>query len=166
MELMDVIKQRRSVRQYQNRPVDAKALEAVLEAGRLAPSARNDQSWHCHVVEEPRLRQELAAAAQDQSSAAEAPCILVLTTDSERLMRCGQSAGTLDCAIALSYMMLAAAEQDLGTCWLGNFAADEVAALLGLTADETVIALCPLGYPAEQPESKPRKPLDELVSRR
>lgn len=164
MELMETIKNRRSIRHYQDRAIEREKLEAVLEAGRLAPSAKNDQFWHFYAVENSAVRQQLALAAYEQSSAVEAPCILVLTTSTERVMACGQKAGTIDCSIALTYMQLAAVEQGLGTVWLGYFDADAVHLALELSYKETVIALSPIGYPSEQPGAKERKELTEMAT--
>ena len=163
MEFMELVRQRRSIRHYEDRPIEAEKLEAVLEAGCLAPSARNDQDRHVYAVQEPRLLRELARAA-DQKCAEEAPCILAVTAPSQRVMGCGQKAGTVDCSIALSYMQLAAVEQGLGTVWLGSFDADAAAKALKLEPGSMVVALSPLGYPAEHPDAKPRKPLAEVAT--
>lgn len=163
MEFMELVRQRRSIRHYAERPIEIEKIEAVLEAGRLAPSARNDQAWHFYAVQEPSRLRELAKAA-DQDSAYEAPCILAVTAPAGRVMACGQPAGTVDCSIALSYMQLAAVEQGLGTVWLGSFDADAAAKVLELEPGMMVVALSPLGYPAEQPEAKPRNPLTDVAT--
>ena len=80
-------------------------------------------------------------------------------------MRCGQPARTVDCSIALSFMMLEAAEQGLGTCWLGAFEQEGVRRALHIPPEYDIVAVSPLGYPAEEGRPRSRKPLEELVVR-
>ena len=163
MTVMEAIQARRSIRSYEPRPVEAEKLRQVLEAGRLAPSARNQQNWKLIAVEDARLRQQLAAACCDQKQVAEAPVTLAVVATGHRVMTCGQVGEYVDCSIALSFMMLEAAEQGLGTCWLGAFRADEVAKILDLPEGDVVVAVSPLGYPAEKPAPRPRKEASEVV---
>ena len=163
MTVMEAIQARRSIRSYEPRPVEAEKLRQVLEAGRLAPSARNQQNWKLIAVEDAGLRQQLAAACCDQKQVAEAPVTLAVVATGQRVMTCGQVGEYVDCSIALSFMMLEAAEQGLGTCWLGAFRADEVAKVLDLPEGDVVVAVSPLGYPAEKPAPRPRKEAAEVV---
>ncbi len=71
----------------------------------------------------------------------------------------------LDLGIAMEHMVLAAAEQGLGTCWIGGqFEEETVKNVLGVPEDVRVVALTPLGYPNETPSPKERKPMKEVVS--
>lgn len=162
MTFDEMVQRRRSVRKYQDVPVERALLDQVLEAGRLAPSATNAQTWHFTLVENAALRDRLAAACCGQGMVAQAPLDLVVWSDGDRQMACGQSAATVDCSIALSFMMLKATELGLGTCWLGAFHADEVAHVLGLPESAVVVAVSPLGWPAEVPAARPRKALSEV----
>lgn len=92
MELMEAIHTRRSIRSYQNRPVEEEKLLAVLEAGRLAPSARNMQDWRFIVVRDQGIRKSLAAAARDQQFVSQAPLVIAACGTSDRVMTCGQPA--------------------------------------------------------------------------
>lgn len=157
-----IVKTRRSVRKYQDKPVDTEILNAIAEAARLAPSARNRQEWRFIAVTDAALRAKMVEACNGQSFVGGAPVILVAVSTAERAMSCGQSAATVDCSIALSAMMLKATELGLGTCWLGAFSADAVKAVLSLAADEVVVAVMPLGYPAEEPAPRPRKALGDV----
>ncbi len=121
MTVMQAIEARRSIRHYTDQPVTDEELLAVLEAGRLAPSARNLQGWHFTAVRDASLRGALCTACNGQQMVAEAPAALVVWADGERMMGCGQSAATIDCSIALSFMLLRATELGLGSCWLGAF---------------------------------------------
>lgn len=166
MTVMEAIKSRRSVRRYDPRPVEEEKLLSVLEAGRLAPSARNRQNWRFVAATDPALRETLSEACNGQQSVAEAPVTLCVVATGQNLMPCGQTGEVIDAAIALSFMMLEAQEQGLCTCWLGAFQAEAVREALGLPEEEVVVAVTPLGYPAEFPEPRPRKPLDEVVVRK
>lgn len=162
MTFDQIISTRRSIRRYKADPVAEGVLEAVLEAGRLAPSARNEQRWHFVAVRDAATRERLAEACHGQGMVAEAPVALVVWAGDDRQMACGQSAATVDCSIALSFMMLKATELGLGTCWLGAFDPEAVKALLGLPESATVVAATPLGYANEAPAARPRKALDEI----
>lgn len=166
MTVMQAIKARRSIRHYTDQPVTDEELLAVLEAGRLAPSARNLQGWHFTAVRDASLRGALCTACNGQQMVAEAPAALVVWADGERMMGCGQSAATIDCSIALSFMLLRATELGLGSCWLGAFDQNAVKELLGLPQEAVVVAVSPLGHPAETPAARPRKDPDEVFDLR
>ena len=165
MELMEAISVRRSIRSYLDRPVEEEKLLAVLEAGRLAPSARNMQDWRFIVVRDQADRQRLAVAARDQKFLAGAPLVIVACGTSDLVMTCGQPAYAIDVTIALDHMTLAAAALQLGTCWIGAFYEDKGKEILGVPPEIRVVALMPVGYPAQMPEPRPRKKLDEIVAR-
>ena len=162
MTVMEAIEKRKSIRAYLDRPIPPAALEAVLQAGQLAPSARNRQAWHFTAVRDAALRARLMAACKDQKQVGEAPVTLVVWAEDDPVMACGQSASTVDCSIALSFMLLRAAELGLGTCWLGAFDAGMVREALGLPAGAVPVAVTPLGHPAEQPAARPRKAPEEV----
>ncbi|MGB9793163.1 MAG: nitroreductase family protein [Thermacetogeniaceae bacterium] len=165
MDVFEAIQTRRSIRAYDRREVEEEKLKRVLEAGRLAPSAVNRQEWKFIVVRDENTRKKLAEAAGGQTFVGEAPVVLVVCgTETEKVMRCGQPAYALDCAIALSFMILEAWELGLGTCWIGHFDEKMVKDVLGIPEKARVVAMTPLGYPAESPAARPRKSLDEVVS--
>ena len=164
MELMQAIRARRSIRNFQDRPVEEDKLLAVLEAGRLAPSAKNMQDWRFIVVRDETARSRLAEAARSQQFVAQAPVVIAACGTSDLVMTCGQPAYAIDVAIALDHMTLAAASLGLGTCWIGAFYEEQAKAILGVPEGVRIVALLPLGYPAEEPFPRLRKPLDEIVS--
>ncbi len=163
MELMDIIRARRSVRSYLADKVDAKLLYEIMEAGRLAPSAVNQQKWKFIAVTDPALQAEMAHACFDQPCMAGAPASITVCTCADRVMSCGQQSGTVDSCIAMSFMILRARELGLGTCWLGHFDAEKAAQVLGLDEGWTAVAVTPVGYPAEQPAPRPRKTIEEVA---
>ena len=124
MRLIDIIRERRSVRAYKDQPVPEDALARILEAARLAPSARNRQQWKFVVVRDPEKRRKLAEAAGSQEFVAEAPVLIVaVALDPERVMTCGLPTYTVDLSIALT--AYSHAWDDLGTCWTGSFQPEE-----------------------------------------
>ncbi|MFZ2470807.1 MAG: nitroreductase family protein [Methanothrix sp.] len=164
MNLMQAIRARRSIRDFQDRSVEEEKLLAVLEAGRLAPSARNLQDWRFIVVRDAATRQRLAEAARDQQFVGQAPVVIAACGTSDLVMTCGQPAYAIDVAVALDHMTLAAASLNLGTCWIGAFYEEKVKEILGVPPEIRVVALLPLGYPAEEPCPRARKNLDEIVA--
>ncbi len=163
MTFDELIRTRRSIRSYENRPVPPALIAEVLEAGRLAPSASNGQNWHFTVVTNGTLRYRLMEACSNQKQVGQAPATLIVWAAADRRMRCGQHTASVDCSIAATFMMLKAADLGLGTCWLGAFDAQEVKRILNLGDTAVVVAVTPLGYPAETPEARPRKPLEEIT---
>ncbi|MCX6672678.1 MAG: nitroreductase family protein [Methanothrix sp.] len=164
MDLMQAIRARRSIRNFQDRSVEEVKLLAVLEAGRIAPSARNMQDWKFIVVRDAATRQKLAGAARDQQFVGQAPVVIAACGTSDLVMTCGQPAYAIDVAVALDHMTLAAAALGLGTCWIGAFYEDKVKEILGVPQEIRVVALLPMGYPAEEPCPRPRKSLDEVLA--
>ncbi|MDD1752745.1 MAG: nitroreductase family protein [Methanotrichaceae archaeon] len=165
MNVMDAIKARRSIRAYQDRSVEDEKLRAMLEAGRLAPSAGNFQDWKFIIVRDKEKRQLLSAAAKDQAFVAQAPVVIAACgTETEYIMTCGQHTYPIDVAISVDHMSLEAVNQGLGTCWIGAFYEDQVKEILGVPDKIRVVVMLTLGYPAESPSSRPRKKLEEIVA--
>ena len=164
MELMQVIVKRQSIRDYEERPVPEEKLLKVLEAARMAPSASNRQPYKFIVVRDSRRRQELARAAGGQAHIARAPVVIAaVSTMPDYVMRCGVPAYAVDLAIAVDHMTLAAADEGLGTCWIGAFSQEEVKEILKVPKNCRVVTILPLGYPRGSGMPKVRKSLDEIV---
>lgn len=145
---MEAIRKRKSVRKYLNKKVEEDKLFAVLEAGRLAPSASNRQEWRFIIVRDQSSKKKLAEAANNQSFIAEAPIVIAACAETdEHVMTCGQACYPIDVAIALDHITLAAVELGLGTCWIGAFDEKKVKQILEIPSEIRVVALMPLGYP-------------------
>jgi len=165
MELYEAIKQRYSVRSYQDKPVEQEKLDRILEAARLAPSGSNRQPWKFVVVREAETRRKLVPACCRQAFVGQAPVVIVgVGVAPDRMMRCDVPGDPVDVAIAMEHIALAATAEGLGTCWIGAFYQDQVREVLGIPKDAKVIECMTLGYPADKPKPKNRKPLDEVVS--
>jgi nitroreductase len=139
-------------------------LDQVLEAARLAPSWANGQCWTFVVVTDPKVKSALAEAGNEWIE--HAPVIIVACADpSKSGVKRDQHYYMLDIGIAMEHLVLAAADQCLGTCWVGWFDEPKARRALGVPKDVRVVALTPLGYPEEQPEARPRRSLGEIVRR-
>lgn len=165
MDVFEAIKNRRSIRKYQERDIEEEKLERILEAARLAPSARNRQEWRFIIVKDRTKREELVKeASPHQLFMLQAPIIIVAyVLDKDYIMRCGVPAHYIDVAIALTHIHLQAVEEGLGTCWIGSFYQDKVKKVLNLPEEAEIIQLMTLGYPDENPDPRPRLPLNEIV---
>jgi len=164
MALLSQIKNRYSVRSYQQRPVEEEKLLTVLEAARLAPSAKNFQEWRFVVVQDEATRRKLMVAANNQAFVGEAPAVIACcATNTDYVMRCGQNSYPIDLAIAIDHMTLQAVEEGLGTCWVGSFYEDQVKAILGIPQEVRVVELLAIGYPEDNQKSKNRLPLNKIT---
>ena len=164
MEVLDVIRRRRSVRSYVDRPVEREKIDRLLEAARLAPSASNRQEWRFVVVTDAARRTELAKAANHQEFVARAPVVIAACAETDgHVMRCGQPCYPIDVAVAIDHMTLQAVAEGLGTCWIGAFYEEPVKGLLGIPGEVRVVELLTVGYPAGAPSPLSRLPIDKLV---
>lgn len=165
MNVLDVIKTRKSVRKYLDKPIEDEKLMTVFEAGRFAPSASNRQEWRFVIVRDHGTRRRLAEAANGQAFVGEAPVMIVACAETDgHIMSCGQLCYPIDVAIALDHMTLAAVELGLGTCWIGAFNEKKVKEILDIPEQIRVVALMPIGYPADPSAvQKKRLPLNTIV---
>lgn len=159
---------RRSIRKYKPAPVEREKLDLCLEAARLAPSACNAQPYRFIVLDEPALKEKFCAAAftgvySATRFAAAAPALVLVTAETGKLSAWlgNQMQDTnfrlIDVGIAAEHFVLAAAEQGLGTCWIGWFDAKAGARALGLGAGKKIEVLLAVGYPDEAPAARPRR---------
>lgn len=164
MDVFEAITERKSIRKYKDIEVEDEKLQKILESARIAPSAANRQEWKFLVVKNQETRNKLVEAANGQKFVAEAPITIVAcSTESERIMPCGQHAYTVDLSIAVSFMMLEATELSLGTCWLGAYDEEKIKEILGIPEEIRVPAMFTLGYSDENPAPRPRKDMDDIV---
>jgi nitroreductase len=167
MEIVEAIRRRLSIRKYREDPVPEEVLFRILEAARLAPSGKNLQPWKFIIVRESSLREKLARASADQRFMARAPVTIVACGFPDQCyakMGRYMKSWPVDVAIAVEHLVLQAAAEGLGTCWIGAFDEEAVKRILGVPPDVKILALTPLGYPEEIPKPRPRKSLDEIVT--
>ena len=165
MDLYEAIKNRRSVRNYKSTPIPQEKLDRIWEAVRWAPSACNIQPWLFLMVQSPAKR-ELLKKALRQDWVFTAPWVIVgLGNRKTAWQRDGQSIHEVDVAIATEHLVLAAAAEGLGTCWVCAFDRPAVHRALNLPPEWDPVVLTPLGYPDDPNTRTPRKPLELIVRR-
>jgi nitroreductase len=173
--LLDLITQRQSVRRWSSRPVEKDKIDRCLEAARLAPSACNSQPWHFIVINDPALKSKLAQKIfrgpyAINTHAEPAPVWIAVVSDKAPFMTRfgGLLRGTpfylLDIGASIMQFLLAAAEQNLGTCWLGWFNERHAQKTLGISRNKRIFSFIALGYPADEPRPKNRKSLADISS--
>jgi nitroreductase len=167
MDFQELIRKRYSVRAYKPDPVEEDKLARILEAARLAPTAANRQPFRVLVVQ-TKGREEELRRIYGRDWFTQAPLVLaVCALPAESWVRRadGWNAAEVDATIAMTHVVLAAAEEGLGTCWIAAFNPVAAREVLGLPADVIPSAFTPLGHPADSPAQKKRKLLPELVRR-
>lgn len=164
MEFRELIERRFSVRSYKSDPVEDEKLERVLAAARLAPSAANRQPYQFLVVHTQDRRDEMQHI-YNRDWFLEAPIVIFACglIDEAWLREDGKSYLDVDVSIAMDHLILAAANEGLGACWIGSYDEEAVRAILGIPDRVRIVAMTPLGYPAIEAEPKERKTLAELV---
>ncbi len=164
MDFQSLVQRRYSVRAYRPDPVEEEKLQAVLEAARLAPSAHNYQPYTLVVLRSPGREAELQRI-YDREWFYRAPLVIGLCTHPDRawVHAEGKNFAAVDAAIAFDHLTLAAADLGLGTCWVASFHLGAAREVLGLPPEVEPLLFTPLGYPADQPSPKERKPLSDLV---
>ena len=163
MDVFEAIKKRYSCRSYENRPVEQAKLARVLEAARLAPSAKNLQDWRFVLVTDSDTKASLAEAACGQQFVAGAAAVIAACSNNNHVMTCGQAVGPIDVAIALEHIALQAVDEGLAVCWIGAFYADKVRAILGIPEDIAIIELMTIGYPTDSQKPHKREPIEKIV---
>jgi len=165
MEYPELIAARYSVRAYRPDPVEDEKLQAVLEAARLAPTAANRQPFQL-VVLHTAGREEQIGKIYHRPWFVQAPLVIaVCAISSQAWVRESDrfNARLIDAAIVADHLILAAANLGLGTCWVAAFNVDAARRVLQLPEEAEPVVFTPLGYPADSPGPKVRKPLSELV---
>ena len=156
MSFQELAHARYSVRAFQNVSIEEEKLNLILEAGRIAPTACNNQPQKIYVAKSEDARKKLASVCR---CTFDAPVILVVcydrTRDWKNPLLPGYESGETDAAIVCTHMMLQAAELGIGSCWVGYFNPQEVAQVLNLPENVTVCALLPIGYPADHAKPAP-----------
>jgi nitroreductase len=160
MDVMQAIRERRSIRQFTDYRIPEETVDKLIDALIWAPSAGNLQSRKFYLVRDDVLKMKLAVAALNQTFIAEAPLVVVGCTDSLVSSRYGERGINLytiqDVAASLMCMMLAAYEMGLGTVWVGAFREKEAAKALELPGNLWPVAIVPVGRPARVPKAPPR----------
>lgn len=164
MNVTEAIISRRSIRSFKRQKVEAAKLNAILEAARLAPSARNEQQWLFIVVRQLDMLKKLAFACDSQQQVAEADfAICCCIPDADQLTEENRILRYQDVAVANAFMMLQATELGLGSCWIGSFNERKLKSLLRIPDNVIIHSLLAIGYPHYTPPTTERKPLGEII---
>ncbi|MGA2974741.1 MAG: nitroreductase family protein [Spirochaetia bacterium] len=168
MEFVKVISGRESIRSYDpTRPVEKPVLERILDAGRIAPSAANRQPWRFLLVSSREMLSQVRRCYQ-KPWFQDAPHVLVVVgrTGEAWSRQDGWNSIETDLAIAMDHMVLAAENEGVGACWIAAFEPAILRSSLGLSSEDRVYAITPLGYPRPgfaKKGQKQRKNLQEVV---
>ncbi|MFQ6094550.1 MAG: nitroreductase family protein [Candidatus Bathyarchaeia archaeon] len=168
MDLFEAINLRRSIRAFTGDTVSDEDVMKLINAARRAPSAGNIQPWEFVIVRKPENKRRLAAAALYQSFIEEAPVVIVVCADERRSGRGYGSRGVdlyciQDTAAATQNILLAACALGLGACWVGAFNERGVRSILKLPQGVRPVAIVPIGHPAERPQPRYRRRLQEII---
>ena len=167
MDVFEAVKERSSVRAYTDQPVPREKLEKILEAGRLAPSARNTQPWHFIVVTDKEKR-KILAKGRYAKFLAQASVVIVALGDKEA----SSDWYAVDVSLAAENMILTAQSEGLGTCCVGSFDEKEVRHTVKAPENYKVILMLAVGYPKGKLDvaskllhlARPRKSLSQVTS--
>ncbi len=179
MEFFEVIKQRKSYRNFSSQPVEQGKILQVLEAARIAPSWQNRQCWRFVVVQDKEKIKKIGQlnpfTLNINFFLQKVPLIIVACANPKNSgHRAGLDYFLVDTAIAMEHLVLAATDLGLATCWIGAFDEKMIKDLLEIPSEVRIVAMTPLGYPAEKEnivdkvskivaKGAKRKPLEEIV---
>lgn len=174
MTFLELVNKRNSIREYAARPVPREVIDRCLEAARLAPSACNAQPWHFIIIDDPVLKDRVSSAAFSgiysmNSFAKKAPALVVMVREKSRgfastggFFRSVQY-NLIDIGIACEHFILQAAEDGVGTCWVGWFNERAVKKVLGIPRTKKADIIISMGYPGGgTARPRIRKSLDEI----
>jgi nitroreductase len=170
MSILDIIKSRRSVRDFTGQKIPESAITVLIEALRWAPSAGNLQSRKFYFVFKEEIRIKLAQAGFREnlvSFIVRAPLVVVACADHRIASHYGDRGRNLYCiqdsAASVQNLLLAAHDLGLGTCWTGAFKEEKVKEILNLPAHLRPVVIVPVGYPANTPQTPPRISVTEVA---
>ncbi len=170
MNVKEAINLRKSIRKYQDKPIPDEMINELLNAARLAPSAKNTQSHKYFIVKTKEIKDQLIKhGAFKRPFINEAPLIIVCCADPSEYPESADVDETpvnyayIDLSIAASFLVLRATELGLGTVFVAWIYRDKIKELLNIPQHYIMPFVIPVGYSAEEPAPKPRKDLKEII---
>ena len=168
MNVFEAIATRRSIRKFTSSDIPMEILGVLLDAMRYAPSAGNIQSWRFIVCKTPAKKQQVAEACMQQYWIAEAPFVIVLVNENEKItnffgLRGERLYSVQNCAAVAENMLLMAHALGLGACWVGAFEEDRIKDVLGIVKEARPQIIIPVGYADEEPAIPSKYKLDNVV---
>ena len=159
MDALDIFKDRISVREYGDKPVEKEKLEKIVDAGRFAATARNEQPWEFVVATgKDKIRELAAITDHGKFMSGAAASIAVFCKDTKYYLEDGSA--------ATENILLAAAALGLGACWIAGdkkHYAPAIAKALGVPENYKLISIISLGYPKEKPQLHQKRALNEVI---
>ena len=167
MKYSNLIRERYSVRKLTSQPVEADKIAAILEAARVAPTARNQQPWRILVLRDANAMEKLKACTE-RTFGAPMALVVCCRADEAWVRPCdGYNSGVIDTAIVATHIMLAVHNLGLGSTWIGHFNPDPLRRDFNIPQSLEPLAIFPIGYldPEARPASKhaTRRPLEESI---
>lgn len=177
---LDLATNRRSVRKYKSEPVPEEVLMRILTAGQMAPSGNNSQPWRFIIVNDAKTKEELFKVAGRQEWILSAPLTIAIVADLKAKLPQNRMDEEIsiddnrhinlllksvrDASIAADHIVMAAADEGLGSCWIALYEQDDICPVLDVPRHCYVVAIVTIGYPDEKPDAKPRKRLSDIAS--
>jgi nitroreductase len=170
MEFEEVLKRRKMIRKYKDKPVPDSLIMKILRNAQRAPSAGFTQVQEFVIVKSQRVKEKLFHAALEQEQVRDAPVVIVVCSNTARSTpRYGKRGydfyAVTDGAFASMLILLSCVEYGLGACFVGAFNEEAVAEILKLPKYVRPIGIITIGYPAEKPAKLKRIPLENLIHR-
>lgn len=168
MDVFQCIFNRRSIRKFEKRPIDDKLIGLMLFAAIHAPSVGNTQGWEFVIIKNEEQNKKLAVAALHQNFIKDAPIVMVVCADMEKIGLKYRERGeklyfAQNTAAAIQNILLSAHSLGLGSTWVGAFDEEHVKEILKLPENLRPLAILPIGYPAEKPEMPKRVPFENIT---
>ena len=161
-EFLKFLKERRSIRSFQDKSIPDNEIEMILEAGRWTPSASHRQPWEFIVIKNKEILKEISKNAYYGDFIEEAPVAIAIVGKSKT----SPNWYIIDTSLVSMNMMLMAWSLGIGTCWIGALNRGKVKTLLGLGGNDYLLTVLPFGYiRGEIPEPKSRKSLNKIVKK-
>jgi nitroreductase len=159
MDALTAISQRHSTRSFSDQPVAREVLEKIVDAARMAPTARNEQPWEFLVVTDPEKRKSIGAIAQNGAYIADAgACLAIFCRDSKYYLEDG--------CLAAGNALIAATALGLQSCWVAGDKkpyGDEIGQLLGVPVGYKLVAMLALGHGRDDGRRETKRPLEEVL---
>jgi nitroreductase len=167
MELKEVIQNRRSVRSFSSTPIPSTILDEILISANQAPSAGNLQARDFIVIDDQYIKEQLCAAALNQTFITQAPYVIAVCANQKRIAPYGTRGKQLYCiqdaSAAVEHILLCAVDKGLDACWVGAFDERIVSKILQVPPGITPVALIPVGHSTKKGKSPKRKDIRDLV---
>jgi nitroreductase len=164
VKIIEEIVNRRSIREYSQKIIEPEKIDRILQAARLAPTARNQQDWKLILVKNADIKGKLVDAASPNQQFLKRAYVIIAACalNPAYVMRCGHPAYLIDLAIVLEHVALQAVREGLGTCWIGSFDENKAKNILNIPDPVRIVELMSLGYYERLPDLRERKPLQNL----